>query len=84
MEGGDDAKEGEREGEEEEEEIPGSRNFENFSEETDPKSGEVMVINREIESATIETSSRLPSSVIPEEVHLVSKLFIVSFSSVTS
>lgn len=84
MEGGDDAKEGEREGEEEEEEIPWSRNFENFSEETDPKSGEVMVINREIESATIGTSAHLPSSVIPEEVHLVSKLFIVSFSSVTS
>lgn len=37
MEGGDDAKEGEREGEEEEEEIPGSRNFENFFEETDQR-----------------------------------------------
>lgn len=48
------------------------------------KSGEVMVINREIERATIRTSACLPSSVIPEEVHLVSKLFIVSFSSVTS
>ena len=42
--------------------------------------------DRRIENATttIRMSARLPSSVIPEDVHLVSKLFIVLFSSVTS